>query len=191
MCAWGGACVKVTGQLFRSRFPPSTTGDGTRVLGLDGRHLTRWATSKAWFAITLFICLFGVQGAHMSRYKCWRHRTLGVSSVLHYVDAGARTRILRLEAVASYPVSHPPRPQAAVLMDGVAPWQEATAESLFLQGSDPIPMCHSVQGLLIHRDSDASNYPGNLAFSGQTTGESFYLTRSRGLDVRWAFREHS
>lgn len=58
-------------------------------------------------------------------------------------------------------------------MDGVAPWQEATAESLFLQGSDPIPMCHSEQGLLIHRDSDASNYPGNPAFSGQTLGNFF------------------
>lgn len=185
--------MKVTGQLFRSRFPPSTPGDGTRVLGLDGRHLPDEPPQRPDLQLlfTLFICLFGVQGAHMSRYKCWHHRTLGVSSVLHHVDAGARTRILRLEAVASYPVSHPPRPQAAVLMDGVAPWQEATAESLFLQGSDPIPMCHSVQGLLIHRDSDASNYPGNLAFSGQTTGESFYLTRSRGPDVRWAFREHS
>lgn len=136
----------------------------------------------------LLVCLV-YKGAHMSRYKCGRHRTtLGVSSAFHHVDAGARTRILLLEAVASYPVGHPPRTQVAVLMDGVAPWQEATAESLFLQGSDPIPMCHSEQGLLIHRDSDASNYPDNLAFSGQTTEESFYLTRSRGPDVRWAFR---
>lgn len=62
-------------------------------------------------------------------------------------------------------------------MDGLACWQGATTESLFLQGSDPIQMCHSVQGFLIHRDPEASNYPGNLAFSGQMTGESFYLTQ--------------
>lgn len=95
MCAWGSACVKVTEQLFRSGFSPSTPGDGTQILGLDGRHLTRWATSKAWFAITLFIGLFGVQGAHMPRYKCGHHRTtLGVSSAFHHVNAGAGTWIL-------------------------------------------------------------------------------------------------
>lgn len=58
-------------------------------------------------------------------------------------------------------------------MDGLACWQEATAESLFFQGSDPIEMCHSAQGLPIDRDSEVSNYPGNLALSGQMTGESF------------------
>jgi len=66
-----------------------------------------------------------------------------------------------------------PRPQVAVLIDGLVYWQEATAESLFLQGSDPIEMCHSAQGLLVHGDSEASNYPGNPALSGQMTGESF------------------